>query len=47
MLDYQSSGQKSNNYILIATKEPIDLMANIPVEVEEIEDAMREAMMSK
>jgi len=36
-------GIRIENDILITTKEPIDLMANIPVEVEEIEEAMREA----
>ncbi len=40
-------GIRIENDILITTKEPIDLMANIPIEVEEIEDAMREAVMSK
>ncbi len=36
-------GIRIENDILITTKEPIDLMANIPVEVEDIEEAMREA----
>ncbi len=40
-------GIRIENDILITTKEPIDLMANIPIEVEEIEEAMREAVMSK
>lgn len=40
-------GIRIENDILITTKEPIDLMANIPIEVEEIEDAMRESVLSK
>ncbi len=40
-------GIRIENDILITTKEPIDLMTNIPIEVEEIEDAMREAAFSK
>ncbi len=37
-------GIRIENDILITTKEPINLMANIPIEVEEIEEAMREAV---
>ena len=40
-------GIRIENDILITTKEPIDLMANIPIEVEEIEEAMREAVMNR
>jgi Xaa-Pro aminopeptidase len=36
-------GIRIENDILITTKEPVDLMAAIPVEVEDIEEAMREA----
>ncbi|MEP7264663.1 MAG: aminopeptidase P family protein [Bacteroidota bacterium] len=38
-------GIRIENDILITTKEPIDLMSAIPVEVEDIEEAMREARM--
>ena len=36
-------GIRIENDILITTKEPVDLMSAIPVEVEDIEEAMREA----
>ena len=36
-------GIRLENDILITSKEPIDLMANIPLEVEEIEELMAEA----
>ena len=36
-------GIRIENNILITSKEPIDLMAAIPVDVEDIEEAMREA----
>jgi Xaa-Pro aminopeptidase len=36
-------GIRIENDILITSKEPVDLMAAIPVEVEDIEEAMREA----
>jgi len=39
----ENLGIRIENDILITTKDPIDLMAAIPVEVEEIEEAMREA----
>ncbi len=39
----ENLGIRIENDILITTKDPIDLMASIPVEVEEIEEAMREA----
>ncbi len=39
----ENLGIRLENDILITTKDPIDLMASIPVEVEEIEEAMREA----
>lgn len=40
-------GIRIENDILITTKEPIDLMASIPIEAEDIEEAMREAVLSK
>jgi Xaa-Pro aminopeptidase len=36
-------GIRIENDILVTVKEPVDLMSAIPVEVEDIEDAMREA----
>jgi len=39
----ENLGIRIENDILITTKDPIDLMAAIPVELEEIEEAMREA----
>ena len=39
----ENLGIRIENDILITTKDPIDLMAAIPVEVEKIEEAMREA----
>ena len=36
-------GIRIENDILITTRQPVDLMAEIPVEVEDIEEAMREA----
>lgn len=36
-------GIRIENDILVTTKDPVDLMASIPVELEEIEEAMREA----
>lgn len=36
-------GIRIENNILLTTKEPVDLMSAIPVEVEDIEEAMREA----
>jgi Xaa-Pro aminopeptidase len=36
-------GIRLENDILITSKEPVDLMANIPLEVEEIEELMMEA----
>lgn len=39
----ENLGIRIENNILITTKDPIDLMAAIPVEVEDIEEAMREA----
>ena len=41
----ENLGIRIENNILITTKSPIDLMSAIPVEVEEIEEAMREAKM--
>ena len=39
----ENLGIRIENNILITTKEPIDLMSAIPIEVEDIEEAMREA----
>ena len=39
----ENLGIRLENDILITTKEPIDLMASIPVEGEDVEEAMREA----
>lgn len=39
----ENLGIRIENNILITTKDPIDLMSAIPVEVEDIEEAMREA----
>ena len=36
-------GIRLENDILITTRQPVDLMAEIPVEVEDVEEAMREA----
>lgn len=36
-------GIRLENDILVTTKDPVDLMASIPVEIEEIEELMREA----
>ena len=36
-------GIRLENDILITSKEPVDLMSNIPLEVEEIEELMMEA----
>ena len=41
----ETLGIRIENDILITTKAPIDLMSAIPIEVEEIEEAMREARM--
>lgn len=39
----ESLGIRLENNILVTTREPIDLMAEIPLELEDIEEAMREA----
>jgi Xaa-Pro aminopeptidase len=36
-------GIRLENDILVTTKDPVDLMASIPLEVEDIEELMREA----
>jgi Xaa-Pro aminopeptidase len=36
-------GIRLENDILVTSKDPVDLMASIPLEVEEIEEIMREA----
>jgi len=36
-------GIRLENDILVTTKEPVDLMASIPLEVEDVEELMREA----
>jgi Xaa-Pro aminopeptidase len=41
----ENLGIRLENDILLTTKAPIDLMAAIPVEVEDVEEAMREARM--
>ena len=41
----ENLGIRIENDILVTTKTPIDLMSAIPVEVEDIEEAMREAKM--
>ncbi len=41
----ENLGIRIENDILVTTKSPIDLMSAIPIEVEEIEEAMREARM--
>jgi len=40
-------GIRLENDILVTTKDPVDLMASIPVEIEDIEELMREAAESR
>ncbi len=40
-------GIRLENDILVTTKEPVDLMAAIPLEIEEVEELMREAAESR